>query len=122
MWVSFSEQVNKIFESARRFPLQLVAGAFVGFCVGTSLARRWAVDHHKETPGLTYLAIVSGPIVLAVGLVVVLHLKDAVRQRQARRKAVNRVLRVFLASGWLSLTAWIVLACAVSLFLAVALA
>ena len=115
-------QINAVFESERSLLLKLVAGAFVGFCVGASLARGWAANHLKNTPVLVYFTIVAGPIVLAVGLVFVLHLKDAVRRRIASGKPVHRVLRLLLASGWLSLLLWVVATLAASLFLAIALA
>ena len=108
VWVPFSRQINAIFESERSLLLKLVAGAFVGFCVGASLARGWAANHLKKTPVLVYFAIVAGAIVLAVGLVFVLHLKDAVRRRMAIAQPVHRVLRLLLASGWLSLLLWVV--------------
>ena len=122
VWVPFSRQINAVFESERSLLLKLVAGAFVGFCVGASLARGWAANHLEKTPVLVYFAIVAGAIVLAVGLVFVLHLKDAVRRRMARAQPVHRVLRLLLASGWLSLLLWVVATLAVSLFMAIALA
>ena len=74
------------------------------------------------TPVLGYFAMVAGAIVLAVGLVFVLHLKDAVRRRMAIAQPVHRVLRLLLASGWLSLLRWVGATLAVSLFMAIALA
>ena len=122
MWVPFSRQINAVFESERSLLLKLVAGAFVGFCVGASLACGWAANHLENIPVLVYFAIVAGAIVLAVGLVFVLYLKDAVLRRIASGKPVHRVLRLLLASGWLSLLLWVVATLAVSLFLAIALA
>ena len=122
VWVPFSEQIDKVFASERPFELKVGAGAFVGFCVGASLARGWAANHLEKTPVLVYFAIIAGAIVLAVGLVFVLHLKDAVRRRMAIAQPVHRVLRLLLASGWLSLLLWVVATLAVSLFMAIALA
>ncbi len=122
VWVPFSRQINAVFESERSLQLKIGAGAFVGFCVGASLARGWAANHLEKTPARVYFAIVAGAIVLAVGLVFVLHLKDAVRRRMASAQPVHRVLRLLLASGWLSLLLWVVATLAVSLFMAIALA
>ena len=120
MWVPFSRQINAVFESERSLLLKLVAGAFVGFCVGASLACGWAANHLKNIPVLVYFAIVAGAIVLAVGLVFVLHLKDAVRRRITSGKPVHRVLRLLLASGRLLLTIWVLFVFAASLFWAIA--
>ena len=40
VWVPFSRQINAVFESERSLLLKISAGAFVGFFVGASLARR----------------------------------------------------------------------------------
>ena len=120
VWIPFSEQIDKVFAAERPFKLKLGAGAFVGLFVGASLARGWAAEHHKETPVVVYLTIVGGSSVLAVSLVVMLRLKDVVRQRIASGQSVNVVLRLLLASGRLSLTVWVLFVFAVSLFWAIA--
>ena len=121
LWIPFSKQINETFESDRRLLLKLAAGAFVGVVLGISLSRRWAVAHHNDTPVFVYVAIVGGSIALAVGLVVILNLKDAVRNRVAHRKPVNVLLRLLLASGLRSLIVWVLLAFVASLVLAIAL-
>ena len=121
LWIPFKQQINEIFTSDRQLLLKLAAGAFVGCFLGISLAYGWADGHHNDTPGVVSAAIVGGSIALAVGLVVILNLKDAVCNRIASGKRANVFLRLLLTSGSLSLIIWVVFAFVASIGLAIAL-
>lgn len=70
---------------------------------------------------MAYAAIIGGCIALSSALVVVHCLKDVVRRRIARGEPFNTLLRVLLASGFVSLIVWVLLALAAAIALVVIL-
>ncbi len=110
MWIPFSKEISATFESDRRLPLKLAAGALVGLSIGLWSALRLARDNVlKDSPPLVYVSHVCACIVLCTAVVGVLALRDAIRKRIAAGKRVNVGLRFALASGIVSMMFWFAL-------------
>ncbi len=119
MWIPFSKQIDATFKSDRRLPLKLLVGAVVGLFLGISLSLRLAANEDlNSSPLAVYAVLTGGCVVLSVALVIVLSLKDAVRHRIVSGRPVNRLLRLLLASGYVSLAAWLLLATAAAFAIA----
>jgi hypothetical protein len=118
MWIPFSKEINAAFESDGRLPTKLWFGALFGLFFGVFMSIN--ADPLKNSPPLVFILLIGGFVVLAVVLVVVLSLKDVIRIRIASGQPVHVLQRLILASGYVSLTLWVLLAFVTTIIMAVA--
>ena len=109
-WIPFSNQINSAFESRRGFAWKVTWGSFVGLVIGITFCFNWGQRNFDNTPWAFYFVTIGISVALAISLVFVLWLKDAVCTRIAEEKHVNVLLRLLLGYGMASLSIWIVIA------------
>jgi hypothetical protein len=117
----FSRQINSTVESDRRLPVKLGAGALLGLIVGSTFALQWARDHGQGTPLIAYAIIIAGFVLFSVSLVMVLSLKDVIRQRMVDGQPVSAPAQLLFLSGYLSLATWVSVAFIFSIVAAILL-
>ena len=97
----FKNEIDHAFRQDRNLPWKLLCGVVVGLGVGLSVLL-------DPVAGPAFQACAIGAtVLLSVLVVLALSLKDVVHRRIAGGDAVNPLLRLYLASGKVSLVLWI---------------
>ncbi len=113
------------FRQDRKLRRRLLGAVVVGFILGVTTAV--SLREERDAPTALYGACVIGACVVAcVAVVLGLMTRDVLQRRIRSGEPVNLLLRLYFASGWLTMAVWVasavvatLLACAISAHLAV---
>jgi hypothetical protein len=85
----------------------VVVAAIIGFLLGSLSMAAMAAFETKTVPLVVYVCGIVSTMLVTVIVAVSLCLRDVLRQRLRAGHRVNPILRLYFASGWISLIAWI---------------
>ncbi|MGD0900007.1 MAG: hypothetical protein ABR915_19405 [Thermoguttaceae bacterium] len=109
MFHIFREELDDVFRRDAKLIWKLLAAAVVGLILGIKFtARFWFASEesrHGATP-LASICITAAIIVVSVLAVLLLSLRDIVRERIREGQPVNFLLRCYLGSRLVSLGLW----------------
>jgi hypothetical protein len=101
--VPFSKEIDQAFRQDRNLPRKLIGAVIVGLSVGCVLVVRSSHNDRRGPRPFVYACVIGLTIVACVLAVFGLSLRDVVRRRMHDGEHVNIVLRLYLASGLMSL-------------------
>ena len=111
MLLPFSKEIDHAFRQDRNLPRKLLGAVVVGLSFGLG-----SIAHPGASP-LFYACATAATVLVCVVGVLALSLRDVVRRRMSEGESVNPLLRLYLASGKLSLALWAGTAIVASLLL-----
>jgi hypothetical protein len=85
----------------------VVFAAVFGFLLGSLSMVAMAAFETRAVPPVVYVCGIVSTMVVTVIVALSLCLRDVLRQRLRAGHRVNPILRLYFASGWISLIAWI---------------
>jgi len=104
--VPFKDEIDRAFQQDRNLPRKLLGAVVVGLAVGLGSALHAHPDERLVATLIYCTCMTGGSVLACVAGVFVLTLKDVVQRRIRDGETVNPVLRLYLATGALSLAMW----------------